>query len=176
MTLDKYVNCFENVQDKVFVENFIRMEKWIFDSPDVPGETFSQFIKDCFQDNLLIQSKMELGGKRVDLQNLIAPLLNIYGRFDHLVPPVACELLTNKVGGKDTEDLCLETGHIGIYVSAKCQKELAPKIAGWLLARDDKEGEAAAPTPACKDDLKLDVEAKTRTASTKKENQKTQGG
>jgi polyhydroxyalkanoate synthase len=176
LMLDKYVNYFENVQDKVFVENFIRMEKWIFDSPDVPGETFRQFIKDCFQNNLLIQSKMELGGKRVDLQNLTAPLLNIYGRFDHLVPPVACELLTSKVGSKDTEDLCLDTGHIGIYVSAKCQKELAPKIAGWLLARDDKEEEAAAPTPAGKDEPKPEAEPKSRTASTKKANQKTQGG
>ena len=27
------------MDNKDFVENFIRMEKWIFDSPDVPGET-----------------------------------------------------------------------------------------------------------------------------------------
>jgi polyhydroxyalkanoate synthase len=145
LMLDKYVGYFENVSDKVFVENFIRMEKWIFDSPDVPGETFRQFVTDCFKRNLLIQSKMELGGKRVDLQNLTMPLLNIYGRFDHLVPPPMCELLTKSVGSKDTEDLCLETGHIGIYVSSKCQKELAPKIAGWLQARDRFEEEAVAP-------------------------------
>jgi polyhydroxyalkanoate synthase len=176
LMLDKYVNYFENVHDKVFVQNFIRMEKWIFDSPDVPGETFREFIKDCFRDNLLIQSKMELGGKRVDLKNLTMPLLNIYGRFDHLVPPEACELLTSKVGSKDTEDLCLETGHIGIYVSAKCQKELAPKIAGWLLARDGKEEEAAAPPPTVKDKPKPEAKPKSQTASTKKEKQKTQGG
>jgi polyhydroxyalkanoate synthase subunit PhaC len=173
LMLDKYVNYFENVGDKVFVENFIRMEKWIFDSPDVPGATFREFIKDCFRDNLLIQSKMELGGKRVDLKKLTMPLLNIYGRFDHLVPPEACELLTSKVGSKDTEDLCLETGHIGIYVSAKCQKELAPKIAGWLSARDGKEGEAAAPSSAGKVEPKPEAAPKSRTASTKKAKVKT---
>ncbi len=176
LMLDKYVGYFENVHDKTFVENFIRMEKWIFDSPDVPGETFRQFLKDCYRDNLLIQNKMELGGKRVDLQNLTAPLLNIYGRFDHLVPPIACEQLTSKVGSKDTEDLCLETGHIGIYVSGKCQKELAPKIAGWLLARDGSEGAAAVPAPAGKDEPKPEADAKSRTASTKKEKQQVQGG
>jgi polyhydroxyalkanoate synthase len=112
---------------------------------------------------------MELGGKRVNLKNLTAPLLNIYGRFDHLVPPVACELLTSKVGSKDTEDLCLETGHIGIYVSGKCQKELAPKIAGWLLARDGNEGEAAAPPAAGKEEPKAKAEPKTRKASAKKD-------
>jgi polyhydroxyalkanoate synthase len=40
------------------------------------------------------------------------------------------------VGSKDTEDICLRTGHIGIYVSSKTQAEFAPKIAGWLAARD----------------------------------------
>jgi polyhydroxyalkanoate synthase subunit PhaC len=136
LVLDKYLGFFENIDDKVFVENFIRMEKWIFDSPDVPGETFRQFVKDCYQKNLLIQSRMELGGKRVDLKNITMPLLNIYGRFDHLVPPAACELLTSRVGSRDTEDMCLDTGHIGIYVSSKCQRELAPKLAGWLKERD----------------------------------------
>jgi polyhydroxyalkanoate synthase len=136
LMIDKYVGFIENVANKKFVENFVRMEKWIFDSPDVPGETFRQFIRDCYQKNLLIQSKMEVGGKRVDLKKITMPLLNYYGKYDHLVPPEACELLTSRVGSKDTEDICLDTGHIGIYVSSKCQKEFAPRIARWLKERD----------------------------------------
>ncbi len=139
LVIDKYVGFLENIDNKEFVENFIRMEKWIFDSPDVPGETFRQFVKDCYQKNLLIQSKMEVGGLRVDLKKITMPLLNIYGRYDHLVPPEASELLTQRVGSKDTEDICFDTGHIGIYVSSKCQKELVPKIARWLKDRDDAE-------------------------------------
>jgi polyhydroxyalkanoate synthase len=134
--IDKYVGFYEMLDDKEFVENFIRMEKWIFDSPDIPGETFREFVKDCFQENLLIQNKMVVGGKRVDLKMLTMPLLNIYGKFDHLVPPEACEQLTGKVGSKDTEDMCLQTGHIGIYVSSKCQREFTPKITQWLMERD----------------------------------------
>jgi len=136
LMIDKYVGFYELLDDKQFVENFIRMEKWIFDSPDIPGETFREFIKDCFQENLLIQNKMVVGGKRVDLKKLTMPLLNIYGKFDHLVPPEACEQLTGKVGSKDTEDICLKTGHIGIYVSSKCQREFVPKITQWLMERD----------------------------------------
>ena len=143
LMIDKYVGFFENIDNKGFVENFIRMEKWIFDSPDVPGETFRQFVKDCYQKNLLIQNKMEVGGVRVDLKNITMPLLNIYGRYDHLVPPEACELLTKKVGSKDAQDVCLDTGHIGIYVSSKCQKEFSPKIATWLTERDEIEKETS---------------------------------
>jgi polyhydroxyalkanoate synthase len=132
LMIDKYVGFIENLDNKEFVENFIRMEKWIFDSPDVPGETYRQFIKDCYQQNLLIKSQMQVGGKRVDLAAITMPLLNIYGKYDHLVPPEACDKLTAAVGSNDTEDLCLDTGHIGIYVSSKCQKEFVPKIVGWL--------------------------------------------
>jgi polyhydroxyalkanoate synthase len=146
LMIDKYVGFFQNMDNKTFVENFVRMEKWIFDSPDVPGETFRQFVKDCYQKNLLIQNKMEVGGRRVDLKRINMPLLNFYGKYDHLVPPGACELLTSKVGSRDTEDVCLDTGHIGIYVSSKCQREFAPKIARWLKERDEREIRGKSPS------------------------------
>jgi polyhydroxyalkanoate synthase len=139
LMIDKYVGFMENMDNKDFVENFVRMERWIFDSPDVPGETFRQFVEDCYKKNLLIQSKMVLGGKRVDLKKLTMPLLNFYGEYDHLVPPDACNQLTKAVGSKDVEDVRLETGHIGIYVSSKFQRMFAPKIVQWLRERDSEE-------------------------------------
>ncbi|WP_373497817.1 alpha/beta fold hydrolase, partial [Desulfococcus sp.] len=163
LILDKYVGFFEHMDNKEFVENFVRMEKWIFDSPDIPGATFRQFIEDLYKKNLLIQNKMELGGRRVDLKKITMPLLNIYGKFDHLVPPAACERLTAAVGSEDTEDLCLNTGHIGIYVSSRYQAEFAPKIAGWLKAREGDRKAAAPRKQAASPPVK-----KTRTPSTGK--------
>lgn len=141
LIIDKYMSYFENIDNKEFIENFIRMEKWIFDSPDVPGETIRQFIEDCYQKNLLIEGKMRLDGELVDLQKVTMPLLNIFGRHDHLVPPEACEPLISKVGSKDAENVCLDTGHIGIYVSSKTQRQFIPKIVEWLKARDAREEE-----------------------------------
>lgn len=136
LVVDKYFGFMKNIDDKRFVENFIRMEKWIFDSPDVPGETFREFIRDCYQRNLLIRNRMMVGGKRVDLARIRVPLLNFYGRYDHLVPPAACDKLCGAVGSEDTTDVCLDTGHIGIYVSSKCQAAFTPRIVRWLEARD----------------------------------------
>ncbi len=139
LMVDKYISFMDNMDNKDFVENFVRMERWIFDSPDVPGETFRQFIEDCYKKNLLIKSRMYLGGKRIDLKKLSMPLLNFFGEYDHLVPPQACNQLSKAVGSKDVEDVCLETGHIGIYVSSKFQKLFAPKIVQWLKERDKEE-------------------------------------
>ncbi len=152
LMIDKYVGFMENMDNRDFVENFIRMEKWIFDSPDLPGEVFRQFVKECYQENKLIQSRLEVGGRRVDLKNITMPLLNIYGKFDHLVPPEACNQLVNVVGSKDTEDICLDTGHIGIYVSSKCQEAFAPKIASWLKKRDEEIEEKIVDTKNQKSD------------------------
>jgi polyhydroxyalkanoate synthase len=136
LMIDKYLGFYEHMDKKKFVENFVRMEKWIFDSPDLPGEVFREFITECYQQNKLIQSRLEIGGERVDLKKITMPLLNIYGKFDHLVPPEACDKLTAAVGSDDSKDICLNTGHIGIYVSSKCQALFAPEIARWLKKRD----------------------------------------
>ncbi|PIE71671.1 MAG: class III poly(R)-hydroxyalkanoic acid synthase subunit PhaC [Deltaproteobacteria bacterium] len=143
LMIDKYHNFFQNLDDKGYVENFVRMERWIFDSPDLPGETFRQFIKDCYQKNLLIQSKMEVDGKRVDLKKITMPVLNFYAKFDHLVPPDASNQLISQIGSTDKEDVCLDTGHIGIYVSGRFQKLFAPRVAQWLKERDSKKKKKA---------------------------------
>lgn len=169
LMIDKYVGFIENMDNKDFVENFVRMEKWIFDSPDVPGETFRQLIKDCYKKNLLIQSKLYLNNKRVDLKNLTMPLLNLFGKFDHLVPPEAADQLTGAVGSKDVEDVCIETGHIGIYVSSKAQKQFAPKIIHWLRERDNERVTESKK----KNELKSNVsKQKTAIESKKKSSQK----
>jgi len=138
----KYLDMVDLLDDTKQVKNFLRMEKWIFDSPDLPGEVFRQFIKDCYQKNKLIRSQLEVGGQRVDLEQITMPLLNIYGRFDHLVPPEACEQLTRHVGSSDTEDLCLDTGHIGIYVSGRA-RQVPEAVADWLAERSPEPGRTA---------------------------------
>ena len=93
-------------------------------------------VKDLYQGNRLVHNKMEVGGRRVKLGAITMPLLNIYGRYDHLVPPEACEVLTTAAGTRDSQDICLDSGHIGIYVGAQFQREVVPALAAWLGERD----------------------------------------
>jgi polyhydroxyalkanoate synthase len=46
------------------------------------------------------------------------------------------------VGSDDTEALEFNLGHIGLYVSSKAQKELAPSIVEWLSGRDGATSKA----------------------------------
>jgi polyhydroxyalkanoate synthase len=134
LTGQKYINMVDLLDDEGKVKNFLRMEKWIFDSPDQAGETFRQFIKDFYQGNRLIEGGLRIGEREVDLKNVVCPVLNIYAMQDHLVPPDASRALAGRTGSADYSELAFPGGHIGIYVSGKAQKEVTPAIGKWLSA------------------------------------------
>ena len=135
LNIGKYMDLPDIAGDEDKLLNFLRMEKWIFDSPDQAGEAWRQFIKDFYQGNKLLQGTVDIGGRRVDLAQLTMPVLNLFAEQDHLVPPASSLALGEHVGSKDYTVRSFPTGHIGMYVSGKVQKDLPPLIAEWLRAR-----------------------------------------
>lgn len=136
MKLQKQQTLTNSLDDKDKLMNFLRMEKWISESPDQAGECFKEFMKGLYQENKLIKGELEVGGKKVNLKNLTSNLLNIYATEDHLVPPAATIPLNDYVGSKDKELYSFKGGHIGVFVGSKSQKELAPAVTSWLKKRD----------------------------------------
>ena len=135
LTGQKYINMVDLLDDQEKVKNFLRMEKWIFDSPDQAGETFRQFIKDFYQNNGFLNGGVMLGDHEVNLKDVTCPVLNIFALQDHLVPPDASKALKGLTGSSDYTELAFPGGHIGIYVSGKAQKEVTPAIGKWLNER-----------------------------------------
>jgi polyhydroxyalkanoate synthase len=167
LMVDKYVGLMDNLDDPATVANFVRMEKWIFDSPAQAGEAYRKFLKDLYQENKLVKNELEIGGRKVDLKKITMPLLNIYATEDHLVPPACSIPLNDLVGSKDKTLYSFPGGHIGIYVSSRSQKELAPKVSQWLIdrcppVRGAKKASAASKKKASKSKKKT---AKPKTAA-----------
>ena len=133
----KYVDLVDVLPDLDKTENFLRMEKWIFDSPAQAGEAYREFVKQFYQDNKLVKSLISIGGKTVNLENITVPILNIYARDDHLVPPDASKALAGCVSSKDYTEVEFPGGHIGIYVSTRAKEMLPRTIADWLAKRLD---------------------------------------
>ncbi len=135
LNLQKYVGLVDILEDKRAVEDFLRMEKWIFDSPDQAGEAFRQFIKQFYQANGFVNGGIVIGENEVHLGLVEMPVLNIFAEQDHLVPPDASRKLKELVGTEDYTELSFRGGHIGIYVSGRAQKEVPQTIHDWLAAR-----------------------------------------
>ncbi|MGO1720838.1 MAG: class III poly(R)-hydroxyalkanoic acid synthase subunit PhaC [Luteimonas sp.] len=133
--VQKYVGLVDILDDRKAVEDFLRMEKWIFDSPDQAGEAFRQFIKQFYQANGFINGGITIGENEVHLGLVEMPVLNIFAEQDHLVPPDASRALKDVVGSEDYSELSFRGGHIGIYVSGRAQKEVPTAIHQWLAER-----------------------------------------
>ncbi len=133
--IGKYLEMIDILDNEEKLQNFLRMEEWIFDSPDQAGETYRQFMKDFYQGNKLIRKEVKIGEKTVDLGAVRMPVLNIYAEQDHLVPPPSSVALEQYVGSTDYTVRSFPVGHIGMYVSGKVQRDLPPLIANWLKER-----------------------------------------
>jgi len=134
--VQKHLDMPGQLQNTTQALSFLRMEKWLEDSPDLAGEAFREFFEQFFKQNLLIKGEAMIGGQRVDLKQITQPVLNIFGSHDHLVPPAASQALEQACGSKDYEALELAAGHIGVFVSGKAQTIVAPKILNWLQLRN----------------------------------------
>lgn len=134
LNVEKYLGMADILDDEAKLINFLRMEKWIFDSPDQAGEAFRQFLKDFYQENKLIKGEVILGGKTVDLSKVTMPVMNLYAENDHLVPPASSIALEKYIGTDDYSVSSFPVGHIGMYVSGRVQADLPPLIANWLIS------------------------------------------
>jgi polyhydroxyalkanoate synthase len=136
-SLLKYnLDLLEVVDDQQRLLNWLRMEKWIADRPDHPGEAARQWLKDLYQQNRLVRNALELDGRRVDLGRISMPVLNVYAKDDHIIPPATSQALGPCVGTTDYRELALPGGHIGVFVGGRAQSLFAPAVAAWLAERD----------------------------------------
>jgi polyhydroxyalkanoate synthase len=135
LTARKYAGLADIAEDRGALENFLRMERWIHDSPDQAGAAFREFIQSFYRENRLVRGGLEIGGRAVDPRRIACPVLNVYALQDHLVPPSASRPLAGLTGSADYMPFEFDGGHIGIYVSRSAQELLPETIAQWLAAR-----------------------------------------
>lgn len=135
LLVQKYVGVVDILDDAAALEDFLRMEKWIFDSPDQAGEAFRQYIKQFYQGNGFVNGGIVIGERDVHLGLVEMPVLNIFAEQDHLVPPDASRALRGLVGTQDYSELSFRGGHIGIYVSGRAQTQVPSAIHDWLAQR-----------------------------------------
>lgn len=133
--ITRYADLMANAKDEEFVETFLAFDYWVNDAVPVAGETFRKFIKDTYQDNLLLKNEMKLGARRIELKKISCPLLNIVAEHDNIVPPESSVCLMDLVGSRDKELLRVKGGHHGLSIGPAALQIVWPKAAEWLRAR-----------------------------------------
>lgn len=118
--------------DEAAILNFLRMEKWIADRPDHPGQAAKQWLNELYRENRLTEGKFVLAGETIDLSNISCPVLNIYALQDHIVPVSCSKALGKFIAGDKYEEIGFPGGHVGVFVSRKAQGVVAGGLIEWI--------------------------------------------
>jgi poly[(R)-3-hydroxyalkanoate] polymerase subunit PhaC len=132
-TLAKYTSgLIDLAEDKVALDTFLRMEKWLADRPDHPGAAAKEWLIGLYRENRLVRGRFRIDGNPVDLTDIACPVLNIFGALDHIIPPPCSRALGPILADRDYQELEVPTGHVGVFVSRRAQKLVAPAVVRWL--------------------------------------------
>jgi polyhydroxyalkanoate synthase len=118
-------------------EAFQPMARWVADNPPFPAGAYREWITAMYKENRLVNGRMRLRGKLVDLGQVDQSLLVVTAGADHIAPPQGTRPLLDLVGSEDITCIDRPGGHIGLMAGSKARKEIWPDIAEWLSARSN---------------------------------------
>ncbi len=117
-------------------EVFDRFLHWIDGDVPLAGQLFREVAIEIFGQNRLVRGEFAVGGELINLRRIICPLFNVLARFDELVPPRACEPLTQLVRSRDRQTVVFPSSHVGVAVGLDAHERLWPVVGQWLGFRD----------------------------------------
>lgn len=129
------VSLLDKAHDEKFVSRWRLMNSWVSDGTPFPGEAYRQWIKEFYQQNKLIKGELELRGRRVELRNIHASILNIIAKQDHIALPCQSTPLIDTVSSEDVNTVTVNAGHISLVFGRSALRETYPAIGQWLDAR-----------------------------------------
>lgn len=131
----KYWTFFSKPRNPEEIMQFFAIETWLYDSRPIIGEIYREIVNKIYKKNLLIKNELNVGSKKIDLNNLTMPVLNIVGLKDDLVPPESSRYIMCNIPSKDKQLIEFPTGHVGLCISKKAHGKLWPEVAKWLGER-----------------------------------------
>lgn len=135
--VDVHLSMLERLVAGKDMTSWRAMNQWVNDGVPFPGAAFTQWIERFYQQNLLARGALTLDGRPVDLSAITAPLLNVAGTRDHIVPPAMARPLNELVSSRDNRYLELPAGHVGLLAGSGARDMLWPEVTAWLDARSD---------------------------------------
>jgi polyhydroxyalkanoate synthase len=140
--LEKGLALYDLLGEGRALSGYFAMERWINDNIPVAGETFREFVKKLYQGDELVQGRLQLGARRVDLGQVTCPVLLLTARNDHLVAPASTEGIRPHLASTDVSSVAIDAGHVGLVVGGKAQGVLWPAATRWLAERSAPAQEA----------------------------------
>jgi len=134
-TMTRYADLWANMWNAEYVQGHEAMAKFLSDFIPYPEAAFRQLVTELVAENKLASGELEMGGRRIELSKVTAPILCIAGDEDQVTTKGSAKALVKLVGSADKEFLVVPGGHIGVVVGGHAREHVWPKIADWIVKR-----------------------------------------
>lgn len=132
LLVDRYLALADIADDRNALTDFLRMERWMYDSPDQAGRAFLEFARDFYQHNHLMHGTLHIGGEPVPTSSLDHRVFAAFADDDHLVPPAAASAIETLLPHAEITVHRQPGGHLGLFVGGRAHRTLYPTLADWL--------------------------------------------
>jgi poly(3-hydroxybutyrate) depolymerase len=132
------------------VARYAAFEDWFKHTQDIPGEFYLWIVQHLFRDNALVRGALEIGGERVDLGRIEAPLYLLGGADDHITPPAQVFALADHTS--TPADLVARRitsgGHLGLFMGTQALRDHWPVLMADVYARSRRRRRRGSPLAA----------------------------
>jgi poly(3-hydroxyalkanoate) synthetase len=123
-----HLRLYNHIREPETVARFRRFYDWYFYPMDISGAFFQWCIPHLFVNNELYEGKLEVGGRRVDLRNITAPVFLLAGEHDDITPVRQQMHMANVVGSERVEKHTTPGGHLGVFIGHRSQATVWPQM------------------------------------------------
>ena len=136
--IDKYLDLYQHIEDKSYVQRTEQFERWYENPIDLPGRYYLQAIQSLFKENRLAKGEFVALGRKLALRAIRVPLYLLAGADDDITTKEQVFNAAALVGTPAAEVVqrLVPGGHIGLFMSARTLADAWRDIGRWLADRD----------------------------------------
>jgi poly(3-hydroxybutyrate) depolymerase len=133
--VSRQLELLAHLDDPAHVARYREFEDWFKHTQDIPGAFYLWIVRHLFRDNELVDGRLEIGGRRVDLGRIDMPLCLLAGAADHITPPDQVFAIAGHVSTADPRVRRDVTpgGHLGLFMGHQALREHWPGLLAEVL-------------------------------------------
>jgi len=134
--LGKFLELYQHIEDRNYIERTEKFERWYENPIDLPGAYYLQAIKDIFKENRLAKGEFVGLGKRLSMKDIVCPVYLLAGAEDDITTKEQVFDADKYLGTPKAEITrkLVSGGHIGLFMGKKTLSECWPGIARWIVS------------------------------------------
>ncbi len=132
--MGKYLELYQHIEDKNYIDRTEKFERWYENPIDLPGAYYLQAIKLIFKENRLAKGEFVALGEDISMKNIVCPVYLLAGSEDDITTKEQVFDAEKYLGTPKHHIIkkLASGGHIGLFMGSKTLTERWPKIATWI--------------------------------------------